>query len=143
LRDLFHLYHSTRDFITLENLDEAIESAFALSNRNDAFYRRNESSLHELEKALQARQAHDKLMQLPEHGEATSSSYYLNVPPRKFNDPTHTLPKSEAPSIPSIREVAVRSALYGLDVYDKTPLPGLEAVEEELATRKEASQKEL
>ena len=111
MRALVSLYHQSESFITLENLDEAIDKAFI---RNVALQTGNirEQSFYELKSILASKKA------LPKIGsgrDVSRSTGYDTV------NTTWSDPKVK-------RDIEVQGALYGVEGLGK---PGYEVLEEE------------
>lgn len=146
LRRLFALHHASRNFITPQTLDRAIDAAFATSNHLTPYPTRVEKSLRELERDISARRTEDqqtypfapmgqvetelrdqkRLRELETYGASMRTSDGGNM-----QMPVH----GQAHSQGVARESEVRAALYGVEQTGDVTMPGLDSLEDELAAK--------
>lgn len=130
LRSLFALHDEARGFITLDNLDQAIETAFASSN-HQPWKLRIESKAFHLDQAVKQRQQASKLRpadRAEEHMmELIPSTRLENQTPRQKDGKPLTLDSTKQEKE---REHAIKAALYGMEPSGSKLVEGLEGVEE-------------
>ncbi|KAG9009579.1 hypothetical protein FRB90_008276 [Tulasnella sp. 427] len=145
LRSLFALHHASRNFITPQTLDKAIDAAFATSNQLQSQQTRVEKTLRDLERDVEQRRTEDSLSH-PFAGKAAQEAAEqrkmkeLEVYPSpmrtsdggklQLSTATQTLPPSH------VRELEVRAALYGVEQVGDATMPSLESLEDEIAAKK-------
>ncbi|KAG9050844.1 hypothetical protein FS837_001954 [Tulasnella sp. UAMH 9824] len=144
LRSLFALHHASRNFITPQTLDKAIDAAFATSNHLTPVSTRVEKSLRDLDREVETRRIEDrenypftlgraeqelrqqkKLRELETYGAGmrTSDGGSMQIPY------AHQAPASYA------RDSEVRAALYGVEQTGDVTMPGLDSLEDEAAAK--------
>ncbi|KAG8981716.1 hypothetical protein FRB94_010506 [Tulasnella sp. JGI-2019a] len=149
LRALFALHNAAENFVTHDNLDAAIDAAFARSNQATTmmYKHRTEWKLAELEEEVDKIRGSDSvtddmrhLRELRDREERRQTDfttqrtvvYSSPMLGPEGKDQVSFWSHSKAES----RELAVRAALYGVEPVGKRTRPGLEAVEEHLAVSK-------
>lgn len=145
LRALFALHHDAQNFIHYDNLDIAIDTAFANANATLTHIPRTEMNLQDLEDRLQSQRQQDDLS---DGLNATAESAMRKIAAGhrvhggrsfRYDAPVLTMDRldqiqTRAMTKTEERDLEVRAALFGMERVDKTVQPGLEAVEEHLAT---------
>ncbi|KAG8952426.1 hypothetical protein FRC04_004486 [Tulasnella sp. 424] len=147
LRRLFALHHASRNFITPQTLDKAIDAAFATSNHLTPYPTRVEKSLRELDRDVSARRTEDQqtypfgpmgpveterqeqkqLRDLETYGAGMRTSDGGSIPMPVYG---------QAHLQHSARDSEVRAALYGVEQAGDVTMPGLDSLEDELAAKR-------
>ncbi|KAG8959455.1 hypothetical protein FRC00_001590 [Tulasnella sp. 408] len=142
LRSLFALHHASRNFITPQTLDKAIDAAFATSNHLTPYSTRVEKSLRDLDREVETRRMEDrenypftlgraeqelrqqkKLRELETYGAGMRTS------------DGGSMQMSFAGQAPA-RDSEVRAALYGVEQTGDVTMPGLDSLEDEAAAKR-------
>lgn len=143
LRSLFALHHASRNFITPQTLDKAIDAAFATSNHLTPYSTRVEKSLRDLDREVETRRLEDrenypftlgraeqelrqqkKLRDLETYGAGMRTSDGGSMP---MSFAGQALP----------RDSEVRAALYGVEqTGGDLTMPGLDSLEDEAAAKR-------